>query len=377
MVKLSKWWSVAILLLPFLNIYYFNSSNIEPIILIWQCILVVITTALIYRYTNLFILWLIVYEMITLFSAIIHNTITLGIFYSMITLICICIYITFALNNFNQLIKGLYFLYSSIIIINFILMLLYPDGISETIQGNSIHLLGGKNAIQMIVLFTIPIVFLYSYSKYKKITIFPLMVITVCILSMYFSKSGNGIALSILFTIFIIFHKKIPCISFRTYFFIYVLSFFSIVVFRLQDLLLGNFIEKVLNKDLSFTGRTYIWDLILQNIENFWFLGLGRGNSFIQNNNIFNINEAHNGFFELILSSGIVGLASFIVIISIVQKKLDLFKDHIISKVLSFSIIAYMILGLTESVFNKIEFWLLMVISYNIDKIINQKNKTA
>lgn len=371
MVSLSKRWSVVFLILPLLSIYYFGTLNFKPIILVWQCILIGIVFA-INRYINTFNGWLIVYIVITLFSAIINKTITFGIFYSEIMLISLCIYIAFSIKEFKELIKGLYYLYSSVITINFILMVIFSNGISQTVDGFPIYLLGGKNSIQLIALPAISIVCLYSYNEYKKIKIVPAIIISTCILSMYFSNSGNGIALSIIIIVFILVHKKMAMPSFKIYFLTYVLVYFGLVVFRLQDVLLGNLIQNVLHKDLTFTGRTHIWDLILQNMKEFWLLGLGRGNKFVETYYYYNLHEAHNGFLEIMLSCGLVGLVAFLILVLLVQKKLDLYKKHIYSKILSFSIFAYMILGLTESIFNRIEFWILLVISYNIDKIIKQ-----
>lgn len=59
------------------------------------------------------------------------------------------------------------------------------------------------------------------------------------------------------------------------------------------------------------------------------------------------------------------------IILILVAKKLGGFKNHVISKFLSFSIFVYMIVGLTESVFYKNGFWMLIVISYGINNIIN------
>lgn len=377
MISLSKRWNVVFLLLPFLNIYYFNLQSIKPIILIWQCLLIVILLAFAHKYINLFNLWLIIYTLIILFSSIINGTITFGIIFSLLMLVVICIFITIALKNSFEFIRGLYFLYVSTIVINFIMMLLYPTGISKSSDGLPLYLLGGKNAIQIVVLMVIPIVFLYSYKKFNKIKYTQFAIILICILSMYISNSGNGIVLSIIFCVFIFLYKKLPVIPFKIYLLSYVFIYFSIVIFRIQNIFFGSFIENVLNKDLTFTSRTYIWDLILHNIMDFWILGLGKGNSFIQDNFYLNLSEAHNGILEIILSSGILGLFSFLIILVLVQKKLDLYRQHIISRVLSFSIFAYLILGLTESVFSKIEFWILLVISYNVEKIINQFDKNT
>ncbi|MFK4310809.1 O-antigen ligase [Bacillus sp. RC242] len=153
--------------------------------------------------------------------------------------------------------------------------------------------------------------------------------------------------------------------TFKTYLYIYIVIFFTIIVFRLQELLFGDFIINVLHKDMTFTGRTYIWNVVLNVIKKSWILGFGRGNDIISYY-FFNLNETHNAVLEILMYSGLLGILFFLIILFVVGNKLSINKDHIISKILSFSIFAYMILGLTESVFYKKEFWILLFISYSV-----------
>ena len=75
---------------------------------------------------------------------------------------------------------------------------------------------------------------------------------------------------------------------------------------------------------------------------------------------------------QLAVYSGVVGIILFLAILLLIGKKLDLNKDDIFSRILSFSIFSYLIVGLMESVFMKKEFWLLLALAYAVNRIIKQ-----
>ncbi|MED4006498.1 O-antigen ligase family protein [Priestia aryabhattai] len=366
-MSLSNRWVVIFLILPHLSIYYYRLDVVYQLTLIWQFLVVIISLFLLYRNLTAFNILLIFYMTLVVFSAFLNDTFNPGILYSIAVFIGFCIYISHAMRNINELIKGLYYLFATVVFINFFTLLIggiavSPDGLSTN------YLLGGKNAIAMTALPTIPLIYLYSYMIYNKLKTFPFVLILICAVSLYLSESGTGIVISFLAILFVVLPKKyFP--SFTTYFWIYIVAFFTIVVFRLQELLFGDFIINVLHKDMTFTGRTYIWDLVLNLIKQSWLIGYGRGNQIISHH-FANLNETHNGLLEIMMYSGILGVLFFLIILLVVGHKLNSNKDHILSKILSFSIFAYLIIGLTESVFYKKEFWILLVISYGIRHII-------
>jgi O-antigen ligase len=365
-------WLVFFLILPHLNIYYLGLDQIQPITYIWQFAVVFLGLIILYKKKtiNIFLLLLLFHVLIILTSSLIHGNLTFGIIFKFITLLGLCIYISNAVNNFKEFITGLYYLMAMLILFNLLTMVMQGIDFDTTVK--PIYLLGGKNAIAISILPAIPIVYMYSYAIYKKLKFLPIIIILCSIVSVYLSGSSTGFIISLLTITFMFLPKRIFA-SFKVFLNIYLLTFFIVVILRLQEVLFGNFIINVLNKDLTFTGRTYIWDLVLEKIKSSWILGYGRGNSII--NDLFpNINETHNGILEILMDSGLIGILLFTSIVFIVGRKLSENSNHIYPRILSFSIFAYMVIGLTESVFNKTEFWILLVIGFGINNIISQGN---
>lgn len=369
--RLTSRWSVIFFLLPSINTYFLKIGYIKPIVVVWQSIIILISMNIFIKYTNKFNIMLAIFAFINIFSSLINNNLTLGIIYSSFTTLSICILISYSMKkNCLELITGMYYLYGTIIVLNFLSMIIFPKGISQENSNYPIYFLGGKNALQMIILPSIFIIYLYSYKVYNRLKFIPFFVILIGIVSMYISESGTGITLAIITMCYLFAYKKIN-LKAKSYLFISISIFITIVIFRLHEVLFGNFIVNVLGKDITLTGRTYIWDLILKNIKEFWLIGLGRGNTFIFDNFYLGVNETHNGFLEILLYSGILGLIVFITILLVIMNRLDSYYS-VYSKILSFGIFSYMIVGLSESVFYKIELWILFIMSYNVPYILEK-----
>jgi O-antigen ligase len=307
-----------------------------------------------------------------LLSSWLGGVVTPGIVFTIAVFIAFCIYLSYAIRDFRELISGLYYISVFIVIVNFF-SLFFPI---QSTAGENMYFIGGKNQFAMTIVPIIAIVYIYSLTIYKKIKMFPLAIILLGILSTYLAGSGTGIVISLMMAAFIFSPiKKFP--SYNGYLLIYSSLFLSVVIFRLQETFLSKFIVGFLGKDVTFTNRTYIWDLAITKFKENWFLGSGRGNTVIIDWLPFlKVNEAHDGLLQIALDSGIIGVIMFIALIFITGKKIKLNKKHKFSRVLSFSIFAFLIIGIAESAYYRKEFWILLVLSYGLDKIAGQVKET-
>lgn len=361
-------WLVVFLILPHLNLYFLNSIVPKSIYMVWSFMVVIIALLTITKVSKFDIL-LHLYMITILISTAINGILTIGVVYTIAVFLGFCVYISKALaKNCYELISGLYYLFATVIVINFATML--TGGIGTALNGDLLYFIGGKNSIALTAIPTIPIVYLYSYFNYKKLKLIPMVLILMSVISIFLSASGTGMVVALLTTIFIFISKKLSP-SFFTYFVIYLVSFFTIVIFRFQEALFGNFIVNVLHKDLTFTGRTFIWDVAISQIKQSWFFGYGWGNKVISMY-FANLTESHDGILDVLMFCGAFGCLFFLFILIMAGKKLVAHKNNILSKILSFSMFAYLIISLTESVFFKMEFWILIVLSCGVGIIIKQ-----
>lgn len=133
-----------------------------------------------------------------------------------------------------------------------------------------------------------------------------------------------------------------------------------------------------LNKGTTLSGRTYIWSYVLErlNPDHFW-LGFGKGAFFNTPSNMslfeaqygFMINHAHNGYLELLLDVGFMGLVLFIICFSLLYiKSFQIaYKNQQASDLFPIALLNFLVLqNITESylTYRTNIVWLLFVTLY-------------
>lgn len=359
-------WIIPFLILPHLQIYYFDNDFFRPIILIWQSLILVIALVLVFKELNIFNIIFSIFVCVILFSAYWNGYLTISTCYTMAILVAFCVYIFFESRKPLELITGLFYLFIPLVLLNFASVIV--GGLGINYRGSVLYLLGGKNNIIFTILPAITITYMYSLMKFNKLKIFPFIIIIISLLSVFVAGSGTGIVV-VLLTILVILLPKHILPQYFTYIIIYFTAFLAIIILRLQEKLFGDFIVNVLKKDITFTGRTQIWDTITRALNDSWLLGKGLGNSVVIDS-FYPINQEHNLLLQIALDSGIIGIVLFTFLLILVGKELKKSNFNYYTKVISFSVFAYLVVGLQESILYRKEFWLLLVISYASNKML-------
>ena len=121
---------------------------------------------------------------------------------------------------------------------------------------------------------------------------------------------------------------------------------FLIIYVKIQNLFYG-FIKNVLHKDLTFSGRTEIWNLAIDKIKNNLILGYGRLTT-EQRTVVFNATSAHNQFLNFLFEGGVGLLLTICVIFIIISKKLKECNNKKIRAVITATIASYLFMWITE-----------------------------
>ena len=168
------------------------------------------------------------------------------------------------------------------------------------------------------------------------------------------------------------------------YFLLNIGMFFAIVIFRLQEML-SFIIVDILGKDLTLTGRTYIWDRAWYYIRKNPIFGYGV-ESYIYRGAKMRLPDAypaglhaHDRFIETIYRGGIILLVIYIIILLCSIQGISKHRDSVLSKVLALGIFVYMTGMLTEFYkYSYLFFPILLMgeLSEQIDKNI-RKNQSA
>ena len=326
------------------------------------------------------ILLVMLYSFIILFSAVINNNITMGMIYTNFVYIGFIIYINFCMKDFKNFINALNILFTLLIIYNLILAIFVKSSYMYIgYQGSQKVFVGtfeSRNGISMVMIPAIAFILIRSEYIYEKVRNKDILLCFMVLIIILLSKSSTGFIVGSLLVIYVLLLKKIKIkININKLMSIYTIIYTQVVIFRIQETVFRGFIENTLQKNVTLTGRTLIWDFIMKIIPNSLIFGYGRNDIIAQNAIIRDVTEAHNGLLEILLCTGIIGLFVFILILLNVFKALNKSNSKI-SYILSMAIFLYFCIALTESAFTytKIGFWILIIISSNIEKIIKQKD---
>lgn len=262
---------------------------------------------------------------------------------------------------------------------NFISILLYyPDGMYVRREySGACYFLGYRNGFFQYVLLAILIAVLYAHIEKKKFRSFCLMVAGY--LSVLITWSATSIAALTLVAVLLLPSKKQR--RWMTFSFIFTASMaanLAVSVFRVMERVpwVGRLIEKVLRKNVSLTGRTYIWDQFYKKFLKHPFLGYGAEPQFKLPFGGHELYGAHNQYFELLTIGGLFTLLLFWVFNFMAGRKLDRCGDVEIRCSFLAVLSGLYVIYIAEAYFMPLE-CMLMMLAYHADKFAGVPGPTT
>lgn len=366
------------LIIPFLKPYYFSEiSLINNIYNICQCIVFLIVLIMIAKrkmkilhYTAI----ITAMEVLIIFSSFLNNSDYSGAIINSMQTITMCILIDYGFSkDAKKFLKYLLLILEVIVVLNFITILLFSDGINSTYM----WLLGKKNTHFTIIFPTLILSVLYSYINSKKILLRTIIIVTISTISVFLLKSSTSelaICMFIFFIIFAKFFEKNSILNLKLYYIISIILFFLIIIFRLQDLF-SFIIVDIIGKELSFTGRTKIWDSAIKFVKSHFILGYGNELEMFRTAKFHTIEatHCHNMILEILYQGGIFLLGLFIYLLSILEKEIKKYENTRIGKFFAWCIFIYLTVWLTEVHQFETFLWVFSIF-FNINKFIDLCN---
>lgn len=226
-----------------------------------------------------------------------------------------------------------------------------------------------KNSLgQLVCIFCLFYIWNYLSKNFKTwITDIPIFLIGILLLNGSASSTSKT-SFSVFFVGFIfllimkVFKEKTFVLNFIT------ISFFTVMIIGTtlsQHLFAYDFIPLVIGKvggDPTLTGRTFLWDALLEIGKEKWLFGSGYGGFWLGEyaNNLWEIftwkpNSAHNGYIDVYIDNGIVGICLLIIMLIATYLSIEksLVKGSEFAKLRFAVFITVMIYNFTESSFLK------------------------
>lgn len=326
------------------------------------------------KFITKFNIYIIIMQVVIVLACLLNHNLNMTTLKVSIESIMLSMFVSYGFKySFKNIITALKYILTTLILINFITICLFPGGmyVNTSSRMTANYFLGIDN---IHILYILPFWFCIYLEKkiYNKFNCITLIVLLMSVLSIIMCWSATTIiGASIIGGYFliskIINSKKIfnPITYAITYAFIWI----EVIFFNIQKYF-SFIIETLLKKNLSFTGRVKIWNLSIRRIIKKPFLGYGVENDALRNI-VINGSHAHNFILEMLYQGGIVLLSVFIFISYLVIKKLQKFYEHPFSKFFSIALFSFFIMMIMEAY--TISFVLfIMTFCYYVDIFINE-----
>lgn len=269
-------------------------------------------------------------------------------------------------KDLKLILKIISYLMSFYVVLNFITMLVFPNGLySDNMRGAWI--LGIGNQFGFFMVPTIIMNAIVSWIKVKKISYFTIFIAIISFFSAFLADSMTGVTIITILTVMLLLLKydkyNITTLNFNKLMIIYLLVWLFLILFNNFEFFEYLFVE-VLNRNMTLSGRTSIWNITVEEIKNSLFVGHGINTeiSLLNGTNFV----AHNLILQVLLDSGIIGFGLFLILFLISGRKLNKNSGNKLALILSIGIFSILVGGLTESY--RLTFLILfLALAYNIN----------
>ncbi|MCG7333064.1 O-antigen ligase family protein [Salinicoccus roseus] len=294
-------------------------------------------------------------------SAIVLNSITDLL--NLSKLMTLVFFLNYATHHFKKslLVSGsIYF--SVIIILNFVTIMLKPQGLAVDEKYREIWILGINNQFTIFIVPAVAFILFSSVYLSDKITLHAYFISIISFITLVLSDTATGTLSLLVLIILSSFYKSYILKNTLTPFKLSILYIVIwLMIIKNNSLgFLNTIIVNFLDRDLTFTGRAKIWDSAFLYINESPWIGYGINYEMLVSYTFFG---AHNQFLQLVLETGLVSLILLLIILIITGYKLNKYKTSN-SYIITIAIFSIFLAGLTEYyVYTNI--FLLLTIAYN------------
>lgn len=290
-----------------------NIGNIINILRIFICMWCLFYFLLRRCKIDKFILFIILFYCSLLFSTFYFNQSYLNLIYEFASILSwIVLFKINMLDNKDKFLTTLENTFFILLLINFITIILFPGGFylnSSGYSGN--YFLGYDNNLITYIFPALALSFTNSLNKNGKIVLKSIFLLIISFCSIIFTWSATGIvSMVIMIALFLVYTINKKDFPIKKYIVVALILFIGIVFLRFQNIF-SFIIEGWLKKDLTFTGRTYIWDIFISEIKKSILIGHGIVDSKYLILTL-NAGHAHNYFLQILYQGGLLTLSMFL-----------------------------------------------------------------
>ncbi|MDY4669439.1 MAG: hypothetical protein SO415_05515 [Oliverpabstia sp.] len=325
---------------------------------------------------NYSVIFFICYQVIVLGSTVYNGGEILAQGEHALTFSCLILFIDYIIQtDTKKAISSFLMLFEFLVYLNFILLLVYPEGI-YLLGGRGVWLFGQANDSTLYFTCALMIAFLYSYYVKKKddfLTFRSLILTVICVISTILTDSSTSTVGIILMMAVILAYSIFKISISPNYGLLAGIGIFvGFIILRLQEYF-QSFIVNILHRSITFSNRTRIWDSAFYYIAQKPMLGYGMESRIDAGNRFLGNSTPHNKILYTTYLGGILLLFIFIIIIIYTIKKLNQYSKSAAKAFITGPIIALLIQMQFES-YTLFPFWIPFLFGMYIEQIVSLRD---
>ncbi len=271
----------------------------------------------------------------------------------------------------QKMIRAFYHMYYINIVINFVLSMIFREGLFTEIDHEAQHWLGNENVFIVSMLAGLCCGYLDVLRRGKKITADYLILHVLCIMQlvwMWSVTSMLGIACyTALLALAWVVHSG-WFYSLKLYSFLWVCAFFFFTVFQLHKKTLKWLITGIFHKSVSLSKRTKLWRRILKRIRKRPILGYGvlSPDDFRKMTRYSNKHwvHAHNYILELLIRGGVMAVGVFAALVLWTSQELKKLHYTMPARVISITLCSYFVIFCGDCFEMRTPFYVILTLGY-------------
>lgn len=366
---------LTIILLFLLEPYYFESIEILDNIYKYGSFaltLILIIIAIKYNGINKSMIWTFSYFGIILISTFINNPSNIMPYMkSEFSALAMCMVFSIWMNRNPRVLIESFSIFELYIYINIFTIIIFPFA-GSYYETN--WFLGFKNFHIRTILPIVCMSLFRSYMNAGCLTIRVAFLLFASALTFVINESATSLVGFAIFLGLLFFfqrkEKELPWfVNLKTILIVIGIIFFIIVIN--QDISMFSFlIENVLERNLTLTSRTRIWNLTFMLLTNHMIIGYG----FLSPTNFRLLyssvyNHPHNYILYNMMSGGVVLLITLLVGYILAHNKLKNNTNKIYGKIVLFCLCSFLVMGIAESITNTIMLYPMLILAMESDKL--------
>lgn len=279
----------------------------------------------------------------------------------------------FLVMDAKSSLEALTYIFTAASIINLAVVILFYDQMGFREQGDY-WLFGQKNAMRNIVVPSITFSAILDRTRRKKYSLRTVYLMVTGIAALILVDSSASVAIIALFAalLFYLNISDMELLKLKTIAILYVILEI-VVVFMRRINIFSDIIESLLNRDVTLTNRTFIWDAAMKVIRTSPVFGDGL--RALEDSKLvvggFQASHAHNAFLDILMKCGIVGAALLVLIVYLCMRQQFKMKSSALGAILGMTLGAFLIAGIVGELWN-FGFYLILFTMYYLPEMAKQ-----